>query len=237
MRAWRCSASPCRSTRPRCSTFHSPRWSCIASACAARGWRRTWRRWRASSPCGSRRRSSRHPPSAARCKARRSASSAPSAASPSVHSPSPCDPRTSPFAAAYGVRGGGGGGLIDRRLPARGDLANPANTPVRGTYVTAAARDALAKEVCAMHDSTITLHGELAYALATSLGLDYRLHCPASQDRFRIFGTDSGAHLAALPESIVPVLGIAQGKPAHGLRLLTSVRPIYPAEGKRFEQR
>src|SRR5258708_31239284 len=63
------------------------------------------------------------------------------------------------------------------------------------------------------------------------------MHGPASQDVFRIFGTDSGAHLAELQESIVPVLDVAQGKPAHGLRLLTWVRPIYPAEGKRFEQR
>ncbi len=139
--------------------------------------------------------------------------------------------------AAYGARGVGRSGLIDSRLLAMGDLAHPVDGSVRATYVTVAARDELARQACTMADSTIALHGDLAAAMALSMGLDYRIHCPGTTDRFVIFGTAPGLHLAAIPEVAATSLGIAQGKPAFGLRLLTTVRPIYPHESHGFEKR
>jgi hypothetical protein len=137
-------------------------------------------------------------------------------------------------ATAYGARSIGRSGIIDSRILAMGNLAHPVDATVRGTYFTVAARDALAVEACAMQGSAITLHGELAYAALTSLGLDYRLHCPTSKGRFVVFGTGPGDHLAALPESIVPMLAIRQGSPARGMRLLRSVRAIHPTEARGF---
>ena len=137
-------------------------------------------------------------------------------------------------ASAYGARAIGRSGIIDTHLLAIGDLAHPQDISVRGTLVGAAARDALAIEACAIPASTVTLHGELAYALSISLGLDYRMHCPRSADRFLVFGKAQGVHLAALPESVVPLLGIAQDKPATGVRLLPFARPIYPEQGHPF---
>ena len=137
---------------------------------------------------------------------------------------------------AYGARAIGRAGLIESRIPAMGDLAHPGTVAVRAAYVGSSARDALAAEACALPGDTITLHGELAYALSISLGLDYRLHCPARADRFRVFGNAPGAHVTALPEGVVPALALAQDKPARGLRLLASVRPIHPAEGRPFEK-
>jgi hypothetical protein len=139
-------------------------------------------------------------------------------------------------AAAYGALRVGRSGLIDSRLLAMGDLAHPVDASVRGTYVTVAARDALARQVCAIPGPAITLHGEMAYALSTSLGLDYRMHCPDSAGRIVVFGTAPGVHLAALPEAAMAPLGIAGGQPARGLRLLSSVRPVHPTQGHGFEK-
>jgi hypothetical protein len=134
------------------------------------------------------------------------------------------------IAAAYGARSIGRSGLIDSRVLALGDLAHPGETSVRGTYVTVAARDALARAVCAI-PGPITLHGEMAHAMSTSIGLDYTLHCRDLRDRVAIFGDAPGFHVAALPEAVATALGIAQGKPARGIRLMSSVRPVIPREG------
>ena len=138
--------------------------------------------------------------------------------------------------AAYGAMRVGRSGLIDSRLLAMGDLAHPAQASVRGTYVTAAARDALATHVCAIPGPAIALHGEMAHAWSTSLGLDNRLHCPDLAGRFVVFGTGPGVHLAALSEKAAGELAIRQGKEGRGIRLLTSVRPIHPTEGRAFEK-
>lgn len=139
--------------------------------------------------------------------------------------------------AACGARNIGRSGIIETRLLALGDLSHPRDLSIRAALVSSAARDEMAREACAVPGSHVTLHGELAYALSISLGLDYKLHCPDLVDRFAVFGTGAGPHLAALPESVVPALGIAQDHPVRGLRLLRAVRPVYPAEGHPFERR
>jgi 4-amino-4-deoxy-L-arabinose transferase-like glycosyltransferase len=140
-------------------------------------------------------------------------------------------------AAAYGARAVGRSGIIDSAVLSMGDMQHPVEQRVRGAYVSVVARDALAKEVCALPDAAITLHGELAYALLTSLGLDYRMHCPASEDRYVVFGAARGAHLAMLPESVARGFGIAQGRDVAGFRLLASIRALHPADGRKFEKR
>ena len=141
------------------------------------------------------------------------------------------------FAAAYGARAVGRSGFIETRILAIGDIAHPADVQVKSVYVTVAARDAIAQEACALAAPSVALHGEVAYAIAQSMGFDFRLHCPKSTGRFVLFGNSSAAHLAAIPESLAPSLGIHQGKPARGLRLLTSVRPIYPNEARPIDTR
>jgi hypothetical protein len=88
--------------------------------------------------------------------------------------------------------------------------------------------------VCAA-PGAVTLHGELAHAVSTSLRLDYVLHCPASVARIQRFGGTPGAHFAMLPDRVAASLGIAQGKVVRGFRLLPSVRVFAPAEPRPFE--
>jgi hypothetical protein len=139
--------------------------------------------------------------------------------------------------AAYGARSVGRSGVVDSRLVGLGNLSHPVEAPIRATFMSVAARDDLARVACALRATRVTLHGELAYALSISQGLDYKLHCPESVDRFTVFGLEGDAHLAALPEAIVPALGILQPHPERGLRLISSVRPIYPPQGRSFEKR
>jgi hypothetical protein len=139
------------------------------------------------------------------------------------------------FVAAYGARAVGRSALIDSRVLAMGDLAHPGDSGVRGTYVTAAARDALAREICAV-PGPIVLHGELAHATSTSLRLDYVLHCPESADRIARFGWQPGTHLAFLPDPVAAALGITQGTSIKGLRLLRGVRPYAPGDARPFEK-
>ena len=140
------------------------------------------------------------------------------------------------FAAAYGARSVGRSAFLDSPILAMGDLAHPAKANVRAPFITAASRDAVAREACAM-SGPVFLHGELASATGLSMGLEFRMHCHGSLERFAMFGTSAGTHLAALPEPVAAQLALSHGKPARGLRLLENVRPIHPAEPRNFEKR
>ena len=136
---------------------------------------------------------------------------------------------------AYGARGIGRSGLIESRFLSMGDLAHPADTSVRAAYMTATARDALARDICELRDSNVTLHGELAQAWSLSMGLDYRMRCPPLASRLAAFGPGPGHHLMALPESAASLLGITAGRKERGMRLIDSVEPLHPRERRPIE--
>jgi hypothetical protein len=141
------------------------------------------------------------------------------------------------FITAYGARGIGRSGLIESRLLAMGDVAHPGDASVRATYMAAATRDALAHEICALADSKVILHGELAQAWSLSTGLDYRLHCPGLAARLSTFGPGPGQHVMALPDAADSSLGLRGGRRAGGMRLIDSVEPVHPPEGRPIETR
>jgi len=139
------------------------------------------------------------------------------------------------FVTAYGARGIGRSGLIESRFLSMGDVSHPADASVRAAYMTAAARDALARDICRLGDSNVTLHGELAQAWSLSMGLDYRLHCPALARRLSTFGAGPGHHLTALPEAVAASLGVNAGRKERGMRLVDSVEPVFPRETRPIE--
>ena len=138
--------------------------------------------------------------------------------------------------AAVGARLVGARSVIESRLPILGDLKHPLPGPVRATLMTAASRDALANEICAWRG--VTLHGEPAYALAASTGLDLRLHCPARQPEVLILG-ESGSHpgLTAIPVGDSAVIGRQPTSRFKGLGGYRVKAALHPAKGRPIERR
>jgi hypothetical protein len=137
--------------------------------------------------------------------------------------------------AAVGACNLGEGGLIDSRVPALGDLRHPGKDPVRGSLVGAAARDSFARMACAQSASTVSLHGDIAYVLAASTGLDLRVHCPASKTRFLLLGKEPGLQFTALPAAVIEALHVERGT-AHGaIQSVPVVEAIHPPEGRPIE--
>jgi len=109
---------------------------------------------------------------------------------------------------------------------------------VRGAYVTAAARDAIAKPVCALAATDdVALHGEVAHFASEGIGLDYQLHCPQAARRIMVFGRQAGAHIAALPAEAAIALGLRGGDLMRGARVLRTVRPLFPEQMRPLESR
>jgi hypothetical protein len=130
---------------------------------------------------------------------------------------------------ALGARSVGRSGLLDTRLLAMGDLKHPVDMRVAGVIASSAARDSFARDACS-RAGPVYLHGELAYAVSSTMGLDFRMHCPGRP--FAILGAEPGAHLAALPVVAAAALGIAHGAAHRGLRVMNVARAIYPVEGR-----
>ena len=139
------------------------------------------------------------------------------------------------FVTAYGARGIGRSGLIESPFLAMGDVAHAAHTSVRAAYMSATARDALARDICRLRDANVTLHGELAQAWSLSMGLDYRMHCPSMAARFTTFGPGPGHHLLALPEAVAATLDVQAGRKERGMRLIDSVEAMHPRAGRPIE--
>jgi hypothetical protein len=138
-------------------------------------------------------------------------------------------------ATAAGVRVVGEAAFIDSRILALGDLMHPGTASARGSFATAAARDSLAHMACAQAEPVFTVHGEFAYTLAASTGLDLRIHCPASKTKFVLMGKQPGPHVTALPAAAIEALGIRGARPHRGLYSLPVAATIHPDEGRAIE--
>jgi hypothetical protein len=116
-----------------------------------------------------------------------------------------------------------------------GDLKHPGPGRISATLVTALARDAVAKFVCRDPARRVTLHGDIAYALAASTALDLRLHCDRAFD-VRIIGADADRlHWTSIPASVAAGLGRSPLLLAHGLALVPSGAVHHPASGRSIE--
>ena len=138
--------------------------------------------------------------------------------------------------ASIGARYTALGGLIDSPLFATADLRNPHRASIRATLVTVAARDSFTAFAC--HQGTVTLHGDLAMALAASTQLDFRMHCPQMPVDVRVMGPgpdDPKAHWASLPKRVSEELGMRPRFVHGGLATFSVRQVVHPPEGRRIE--
>lgn len=138
-------------------------------------------------------------------------------------------------ASAIGAFKVGGEVHVESRLPGLADLKHPAKGRVSANLMTAAARDALARRACATPGS-ITLYGDLAYALAASTSLDLRLHCPGRETDVAILGPPSaGAAWTALAAMQAAALGKAPAARLQGLAIFDVKQVLHPPRRRAIE--
>jgi hypothetical protein len=137
---------------------------------------------------------------------------------------------------AWAARAAGEAGVVESRLPLLGDLKRPQEGAVRAHLATAAARDALAREICAV--PSVTLHGELAYALGGSAGLDLRMHCPSRRSGLALLGpAAAGEAWTALPVADAGLLRKQPRARLKGLAALSVKRSLHPEVGTPIDPR
>jgi hypothetical protein len=141
-------------------------------------------------------------------------------------------------AAGGGARAIGSDAFIEARFPLLGDLKHPLDGRVRATLMTVAARDEFAAALCRAGRKDVTLHGDLAFELAASTGLDLAMHCPAAGIAPNILGiappglTD---HWTALPEGIAQRLGKRGVAVYAGVAVFNVLHVAHPAAGRKIE--
>jgi hypothetical protein len=138
--------------------------------------------------------------------------------------------------AAVGARGVGASARMESSLPLLADLKHPGSGKVAARLVGGAARDSFARFACAEANG-VTLHGDIAYTLAASTGLDFRLHCPEVViDGFRILGPANGRPAwTVLSAGEAKAIGRAPARAFGGLAAFPVKTSAYPAEGRSIE--
>ena len=136
-------------------------------------------------------------------------------------------------ATAIGAREVASRGYIESRLPLLMDLRHPVEGQVAARWIGASTRDAMARFACA-HGGNVTLHGEWAFVVAGSTGLDFRMHCPADAAKARILGPSDNGWTLLAPEEAER---IGRKAPQHFRRLAAfPVKASYhPARSRAIE--
>jgi hypothetical protein len=142
-------------------------------------------------------------------------------------------------AASLGAHHVASSGYVDTRLAALSDLKTRSATSIRAAQVGAATRDAFAAFACKRPE--LTLHGDLAFVLASSTGLDFRLQCPSGPaPRLALMGPDPPdpkRHWTTLPRAVADDLGRVAPVVHGGLALFNVRQVVHPPEGRPIEAR
>lgn len=122
-------------------------------------------------------------------------------------------------------------GEIDSRLPALSDLKHPGTGHIRARLLGVAVRDEIARFLCGQ-GPRVTVHGDLAFALAASTNLDMELHCPGHTD-VTLMGNGGWTVISSKEES---AMGRHSALAFRGLRLFPVVASYPPGNARQIER-